>query len=110
MTLYGRYFEVLPLRNKENIVSLGEGMTPLWKSEKLGTKIGIPNLWVKDEGWAPPFYFFSRSSLILFSFFSRFFLMLFIYLFIYFDQVLFQPERSKLEGQVLVCRARKSWA
>lgn len=41
---------MLPLRNPENIVSLGEGMTPLWKAEKLGIKIGVPDLWVKDEG------------------------------------------------------------
>ena len=33
---YWRYFELLPIEDKSNIVSVGAGMTPLLKADKLG--------------------------------------------------------------------------
>jgi threonine synthase len=47
-----RYEPVLP-PGKQNIVSLGEGMTPLVACDRLGEQIGIPNLYVKDESQNP---------------------------------------------------------
>ena len=34
----------------ENVVSLGEGFTPLLPSPRLGEQLGIPDLWVKQCG------------------------------------------------------------
>src|SRR4029078_7809646 len=45
-----RYLPVFPPHNPESIVSLGEGMTPLIRTRRLGAAIGAQNLWVKDEG------------------------------------------------------------
>jgi len=38
---YWRYFELLPIEDKSNIVSIDAGMTPLSKAEKLGEKLGL---------------------------------------------------------------------
>lgn len=57
-----RYHELLPVADKSNIVSLGEGMTPLLRSERLGGKIGLKNLMVKDEGRNPTGTFKARGS------------------------------------------------
>src|SRR5262245_66685454 len=35
-----RYREVLPVREERNRISLGEGMTPLLRAERLGSQIG----------------------------------------------------------------------
>src|SRR5271170_227722 len=45
-----RYRELLPVRRKEDIVSLGEAMTPLLPLPKLAAKMGAGELMVKDEG------------------------------------------------------------
>jgi threonine synthase len=47
-----RYAPVLPAE-RENIVSLGEGWTPLIRTARIGARIGAQNLWVKDEGLNP---------------------------------------------------------
>ncbi|HEY3042794.1 MAG TPA: threonine synthase, partial [Vicinamibacterales bacterium] len=56
-----RYAPVLPPRNAESIVSLGEGMTPLVRTRRLGARIGADNLWVKDEGLNPTGSFKARG-------------------------------------------------
>ena len=38
---YWRYFEMLPIEKKSNIVTIGAGMTPLVKAEKLGEILGL---------------------------------------------------------------------
>src|SRR5260370_29413321 len=43
-----RYREVLPVENDTNVVSLGEGWTPLLHTERLGSKLGIDQLYIKD--------------------------------------------------------------
>ena len=48
-----RYFELLPVRNPENIISLGEGFTPILSLERIGKSLGIRNLLMKDEGLNP---------------------------------------------------------
>ena len=56
-----RYLPVLPPREPESIVSLGEGMTPLIRANRLGAAIGARNLWVKDEGLNPTASFKARG-------------------------------------------------
>ena len=48
-----RYFEVLPVRAESDVVSLGEGFTPLLRAERLGERIGSNALYVKDEAVNP---------------------------------------------------------
>ena len=56
-----RYREVLPVENDENIVSLGEGFTPLLHAERLGSQIGLTQLYIKDEGQNPTQSFKARG-------------------------------------------------
>lgn len=44
-----RYRELLPVIKTENIISLGEGFTPLVKAESLGKDLGLDHLYIKDE-------------------------------------------------------------
>jgi threonine synthase len=48
-----RYQAVLPLRDGEAPVSLGEGLTPLVESPALARAFGVRRLWVKDEAQNP---------------------------------------------------------
>src|SRR6476620_10198733 len=49
-----RYREVLPVENAENIVSLGEGWTPLLAAQKLSETLPLKlNLFIKDESTNP---------------------------------------------------------
>src|SRR5216684_5123471 len=43
-----RYREVLPVEHDENIVSLGEGFTPLVRALRLGAQVGLDELFIKD--------------------------------------------------------------
>ncbi len=56
-----RYAPVLPVQDAADIVSLGEGMTPLLKTARLGAKLGANDLWVKDEGINPTGSFKARG-------------------------------------------------
>jgi threonine synthase len=56
-----RYLPVLPPQRPESIVSLGEGMTPLVRTHRLGAATGAQNLWVKDEGLNPTASFKARG-------------------------------------------------
>ncbi len=57
-----RYREFLPVEKDENIVTLGEGMTPLFATPSLGAKLGLPNLYLKDEGLNPTGTFKARGA------------------------------------------------
>jgi len=59
---YWRYFELLPINDKSNIVSISAGMTPLVKAEKLGKKIGLDNLYIKNDSVNPTFSFKDRPA------------------------------------------------
>jgi threonine synthase len=59
---YWRYFELLPILDKANIVSIGAGMTPLIKAEKLGEKLGLNNLYIKNDSVNPTFSFKDRPA------------------------------------------------
>ena len=56
-----RYYELLPVKNRKNIVTLGEGWTPLIHTKSLGQSIGLPDLWIKDEGIIPTGSFKARG-------------------------------------------------
>lgn len=56
-----RYAEVLPVEDAQFQVSLGEGFTPLLQAASLGRKIGVPNLYIKDEGLNPTGSFKARG-------------------------------------------------
>ena len=56
-----RYREVLPVDNDNNVVSLGEGFTPLLRSENLGRELGIDELYIKDESQNPTQSFKARG-------------------------------------------------
>src|SRR5579864_402428 len=55
-----RYAPALPPR-AESIVSLGEGMTPLIRTRRLGARVGADDLWIKDEGLNPTGSFKARG-------------------------------------------------
>lgn len=62
-----RYAEVLPLYDLRNIVSLGEGGTPLIKSRALGSMLGLKNLYIKDERQGPTASFKDRQATVAIS-------------------------------------------
>jgi threonine synthase len=51
----------LPLQNDANLVSLGEGYTPLLDAKKLGGELGLRQLWIKDEAQNPTGSFKDRG-------------------------------------------------
>ena len=56
-----RYEEVLPVRRDENLISLGEGWTPIHHVARLGAAIGCAATFVKDEGLNPTASFKARG-------------------------------------------------
>ncbi len=57
-----RYRDVLPVEDLENIVSFGEGWTPLLKADRLAATLPIKlNLYIKDEGQNPTQSFKARG-------------------------------------------------
>ncbi|HST53037.1 MAG TPA: threonine synthase [Pyrinomonadaceae bacterium] len=56
-----RYIEVLPVEHEENIVSLGEGFTPLLHARRLGESLGLSQLYIKDESQNPTQSFKARG-------------------------------------------------
>jgi threonine synthase len=56
-----RYFEMLPVQNRKNIITLGEGWTPILHMNKLGKRLGLDNLILKDESLNPTGSFKARG-------------------------------------------------
>ena len=56
-----RFFEMMPVRSPDNVVTLGEGVTPLLRADKLGRKLGCSQLFLKDEGMNPTGSFKARG-------------------------------------------------
>jgi threonine synthase len=56
-----RYREVMPVENDANIVSLGEGWTPLLSAPRLGAALGMTRLSIKDESLNPTQSFKARG-------------------------------------------------
>ena len=59
-----RYRELLPVESDLNIVTLGEAMTPLLPCPKLGARLGVKNLFMKDESRLPTGSFKSRGMAV----------------------------------------------
>ena len=59
-----RYAPLLPLRDPGNLVTLGEGLTPLLETPRLGERIGSRNLLIKDESANPTGTFKARGMAV----------------------------------------------
>jgi len=59
-----RYLELLPIEDKEKIVSLGEGGTNLNRCSRLSEKLGLKDLYVKNEGENPTGSFKDRGMTV----------------------------------------------
>ncbi len=56
-----RFAELMPVEDPERIVTLGEGGTPLMRMTNLEEKLGVTNLYVKEEGLNPTGTFKARG-------------------------------------------------
>src|SRR3954465_325089 len=56
-----RYNALLPTRAQ---VDLGTGWTPLLKAERLGARLGLRDLWIKNDSVNPTFSFKDRNVAI----------------------------------------------
>ncbi len=56
-----RWRELLPVEQDENVVSLGEGATPLLECPRLAQAVGLERLWIKDESHLPTGSFKARG-------------------------------------------------
>lgn len=59
-----RYKELLPVRNPNVSLSLGEGYTPLVRAINLGMMLGCPNIYIKDERQGPTSSFKDRQAAV----------------------------------------------
>ncbi|MBI5963977.1 MAG: pyridoxal-phosphate dependent enzyme [Chloroflexi bacterium] len=57
-----RYRELLPVRNPNTSLSLGEGGSPLIRAVNLGMMLGCPNIYIKDERQGPTSSFKDRQA------------------------------------------------
>ena len=48
-----RYRDLLPIEDSVNVVTLGEGFTPLVKADRLGAELGLRNLYLKNDSMNP---------------------------------------------------------
>jgi threonine synthase len=58
------YAEVLPFPSLSDVVSLGEGSTPLLQARRLGQSSGLTSLWIKDESTNPTRSFKARGMAV----------------------------------------------
>ncbi len=59
---YWRYFELLPITDRKNIINLNAGFTPLQTADKLGPRLGLKNLYIKNDSVNPTFSFKDRPA------------------------------------------------
>ncbi len=59
-----RFRELLPVRNPNVSLSLGEGSTPLIRAGNLGMMLGCPNIFIKDERQGPTSSFKDRQAAV----------------------------------------------
>ncbi len=52
-----RYIELLPILDPEQIVTMGEGQSPLLRATKLQKRLGHPAIYIKDERQSPTISF-----------------------------------------------------
>ncbi len=56
-----RYHKILPISDLKNIITLHEGWTPLLRSERLASSLGVSKLYLKDETRNPSGSFLDRG-------------------------------------------------
>jgi threonine synthase len=59
-----RFRELLPVKNPNVSLSLGEGSTPLIRAVNLGLMLGCPNIYIKDERQGPTSSFKDRQAAV----------------------------------------------
>ena len=57
-----RYRDLLPIEDSVNVVTLGEGFTPLFHARALGATLGLNRLFIKDESLNPTNSFKARGQ------------------------------------------------
>ncbi|MFZ4732678.1 MAG: threonine synthase [Pirellulales bacterium] len=57
-----RWRELLPAVRPASVVTLGEGITPLLRCDRLGHRLGLDNLFIKDDSQLPTGSFKSRGQ------------------------------------------------
>jgi threonine synthase len=62
-----RYRAFLPVQDELNVVSLGEGFTPLLRARRLGEELGLRQLYIKDESLNPTGSFKARGLAVAIS-------------------------------------------
>lgn len=62
-----KYRELLPIREMDAVVSLGEGDTPLIECPTMADRLGVEKLYVKDEGQNPTNTFKDRGQSVAIS-------------------------------------------
>jgi len=55
-----RFFEFLPIEEREDVITLGEGYTPILRAKNLGFR----KLWIKDESFNPTGTFKARGMAV----------------------------------------------
>lgn len=60
-----RFKEALPMPSPEQVITLGEGGTPLLQAPRLGRELGLRHLLIKDESRNPTGSFIDRGSTVL---------------------------------------------
>ena len=59
-----RYIELLPLNDPDRAVDLGAGFTPLQRSVGLAERLGLKNLFIKNDSVNPSFSFKDRPATV----------------------------------------------
>lgn len=67
-----RYRELLPVHDDQPLISFGEGMSPVLPCERLGKRLGLSDLWIKDESQLPTGSFKSRGMALAVTMAHRF--------------------------------------
>ena len=62
-----RYRAFLPVQDELNVMSLGEGFTPLLHARRLGEELGLRQLYIKDESLNPTGSFKARGLAVAIS-------------------------------------------
>jgi len=57
-----RWFDFFPVADRSSIVSLGEGNTPLINAKRLGERLGVPHLYLKNDTVLPTGSLKDRSN------------------------------------------------
>jgi threonine synthase len=60
-TTMWRFSELMPVADPNNVITLGEGATPLLRASHLEQQLGMSNLYIKEEGLNPTGSFKARG-------------------------------------------------